>query len=184
MSRIQHIANDLLERPRTTKSDNPKVDGAPTARVQICLSQILDSIVAEKQFQYSANSSLVFEFSSDSNVEREVPVNPEELKRALSNLLNNAAEACNFDGKIKIFVRHYTNEIVITVLDSGRGIPPEIMNQLGTRGFSHGKLGGSGFGLSHTKAFVEKAGGKLLIQSRVGEGTMISISLPSPRLFV
>ena len=66
----------------------------------------------------------------------------------------------------------------IIVSDNGKGIAGENLSKAGQRGFSFGKANGNGLGLSHARSFVEAAGGKLTIQSRVGLGTMVTLSLP------
>jgi hypothetical protein len=74
--------------------------------------------------------------------------------------------------------------------DNGKGIPPEILARLGERGVTHGKEGtqsGSGIGVYHARETVENAGGKFSIQSQVGIGTMITLTMPrvaTPSWFV
>ena len=75
----------------------------------------------------------------------------------------------------------------ITITDTGIGIPPEKIGDLG-RPFSQiestasRRYQGSGMGLFITKALVERHGGDLEIESRLGEGTTVIIRLPSNRL--
>jgi signal transduction histidine kinase len=66
------------------------------------------------------------------------------------------------------------------IKDNGVGIPGELLDKLGEKGasFRDGDRRGSGLGLYHAKANIEAWGGKLTIQSVVGEGTEIAIALP------
>jgi signal transduction histidine kinase len=67
---------------------------------------------------------------------------------------------------------------VVRVEDNGRGIPSEILENLGKKGATFGKEGGSGLGIYGAKKYIEKMGGKLEIKSRLGDGTMVMIILP------
>ena len=57
--------------------------------------------------------------------------------------------------------------------DSGKGISPENLRNIGTKGFTHGKAKGTGLGVFYAKKFVEELGGKFHIDSQIGKGTKI-----------
>jgi hypothetical protein len=65
------------------------------------------------------------------------------------------------------------------VADNGKGIPKEILERLGERGFTHGKPGGSGLGLYHARSTFALWGGSLSIKSSVGRGTTVEVRLPA-----
>jgi anti-sigma regulatory factor (Ser/Thr protein kinase) len=119
-------------------------------------------------------------------------VNATELKRVLSNLINNSIEAFpDGKGRVTVGIRGYKDVVQIIISDNGKGIPASVLAKLGERGVSHGKessgTSGSGLGVYHAKSTVEKYGGKFEIQSREGQGTMIQIQLPravAPEWFV
>ena len=69
--------------------------------------------------------------------------------------------------------------ILIQTRDNGKGIPPDILTKLGNRGETHGKAGGSGLGLYHARTTVESWGGRLRIESEVGKGTTVLVTLPA-----
>lgn len=93
-------------------------------------------------------------------------------------VIDNAIDAMNSGGQVALTVRAEGALGVITIADTGRGIPPEILAQLGVRGFAHGKRDGSGLGLHQARAAREQAGGTLTIQSAVAQGTTVEIRLP------
>ncbi|MBI4924460.1 MAG: sensor histidine kinase [Bdellovibrio sp.] len=70
---------------------------------------------------------------------------------------------------------------VITIKDTGKGIPKELLEKLGTRGETHGKQSGSGLGLYHAKSTVESWSGSLEIMSQANKGTQISIRLKTSK---
>jgi anti-sigma regulatory factor (Ser/Thr protein kinase) len=104
-----------------------------------------------------------------------------ELKRALSNLINNSAEAILDSGEISVSVKASETEIKIRVRDNGCGVPSDVIDRLGQKGFSYGKdsmpASGSGLGIWHAKRTVEEAGGNIKVKSRE-DGTLVEISLP------
>ena len=79
------------------------------------------------------------------------------------------------------------NNIILRVKDNGKGIPPDIIPKLMQRGSTFNKESGSGLGLYHARKTIEEWGGNIDIESEVGRGTSIIISLPrkeSPKWFV
>ena len=73
---------------------------------------------------------------------------------------------------------HDDKNIILTVSDNGKGIPPAILAKLGQRGETHGKAGGSGLGLFHARTTAVSWGGSLVITSTPGQGTTVTIKLP------
>ncbi len=70
---------------------------------------------------------------------------------------------------------------MISIQDNGRGIDSEILSKLGKKGASFGKDGiqnGFGLGIYHARSLVEGAGGRLEIESKLGQGTVVTLWLP------
>ncbi len=109
------------------------------------------------------------------------------LKQALVNLVRNAAEAIDGPGTVTLRARtarvaaggSSTSTIFLEVMDTGRGITPEAEKRLFDPFFST-KDTGTGLGLAMTARIVEKHGGTIEYQTRLGQGTTFSILLPSP----
>lgn len=105
-----------------------------------------------------------------------------ELLAVLCNLVKNAAEALPpKGGTVSVRVAEEDGMVVFTVSDTGAGIPAENLPRLFDRGFTAGKVGGTGLGLSHAKRVVEEQfGGKISVTSTVGSGTTVLVCLPLP----
>lgn len=97
-----------------------------------------------------------------------------QLKRIISNLLNNAIEASDEMGSIEVLVNEGTQPTV-RLKDKGKGIPESILPELGKRSVSFGKEAGLGLGLYHAKSYMQIWGGKLEIVSKVDEGTEVRL---------
>jgi len=186
MSRIRDIANSLVER---TQRPLAAAGEKPVPRL---VSALIEPVITEKRLQLRADNAPVIEFDASGSYGLFTAADPAGLKRVISNLLNNAAEAIPAGpgaprGSIGVRVAGDEGMIVVRVTDSGKGIPAELLPRLFSRGETHDKAGGSGLGLYHAKKFAESCGGTAAISSRPGEGTAVTISLPkaaAPAWFV
>lgn len=184
--RIHDIVNDLSA-PKKTVSATPQDKTVEKMSVQL-LSSLIESLVSEKRLQFRSRTGLEIDaelgaaaYGLFANIESV------EFKRVLSNLINNASESIMGAGKIAIRLFCENERIILQVIDTGKGIPPEILPRLMTRGQTHGKTGGSGLGLYHAKTSIEKWNGTMTLDSTVGIGTTVTISLPrafAPEWFV
>jgi signal transduction histidine kinase len=191
VGRIKDISNNLLESNRKTSSKNvvssDSNENLDEKTSNVLLSSLIDPLVSEKRMQYRSKIGIEIQANLNCSYGLFAEIESTEFKRVLSNLINNAAEAMEGKGKITLSVSESDGRIQISCSDSGKGIPPEIIGKLTQRGESHGKVGGSGLGLYHAKSSVEKWGGTLALQSEIGKGTSVNISLPkaqAPHWFV
>lgn len=106
-----------------------------------------------------------------------IRIDKEQLRRAILNLLRNAAEAMPEGGPIILQTDQQNSNIRILVEDSGIGIAPEDMTNIFNPFFST-KSVGTGLGLSITRQIVEEHGGTISCQSQPGKGTAFTIQLP------
>jgi heavy metal sensor kinase len=118
--------------------------------------------------------------------ERAVTVNADfvRIKQLLLNLLDNAIKYTDSHGRIALGLRTENNEAVITVSDTGRGIPSEDLPQIFDRFFRRSaktadrSASGFGLGLSIVKWIVNSHGGRIEAESDIGKGTTITVRLP------
>jgi signal transduction histidine kinase len=108
------------------------------------------------------------------------PIDELDFERALINLLQNSLEALTEKGNQSVHVRLKLKKKTLRLFieDSGKGIPSEILGQITAPGMTYGKQDGSGYGLHQAKQAIEKSGGRLLISSEEGKGTIITLDLP------
>jgi len=105
------------------------------------------------------------------------------LKTILRNLLTNAIKFTNSGGIVKIFSLKTENGLQVTVKDNGTGISSTNISKLFKTGSNFNKYGtanekGSGLGLVLCKEFVERHNGKILVESKEGEGSAFSFLIP------
>jgi two-component system cell cycle sensor histidine kinase/response regulator CckA len=134
----------------------------------------------------SASVRLFAELSAEQSI---VKADPGFLEEALRNVLANAREAITDEGTLTVSTRNAPgselraeagrNYLVIAVKDTGSGMPDDVRLQAFELFFSTKPAEvGRGLGLSQIKDAVRRAGGVVTIDSRVGEGTTVTLAIP------
>jgi len=108
-----------------------------------------------------------------------VEADPQRLEQAVVNVLANAHQHTPPGTCIEMSGRMLANDIVLTVSDTGPGIPPQELKQVFQRFHRlSGPTGGSGLGLAIARGIMELHGGRIWAESQPGSGTTISMTLP------
>lgn len=107
----------------------------------------------------------------------EVPIDSDRLKQVLLNLYNNALDAMPDGGRLTVSAELQGDAIVVSVLDTGLGIPAEKI-PLVFEPFYTSKGQGTGLGLAISYNIISDHGGELDVESRPGEETIFRFSLP------
>jgi heavy metal sensor kinase len=105
-----------------------------------------------------------------------------ELTRLFTNLLENAVRHTPPEGTVTVSARVDARSVTVTVTDTGEGIAPEHLPHLGERFYRvdaarSAGTGGTGLGLAICRSITEAHGGRMTIESKVGEGTAVRIRL-------
>jgi two-component system NtrC family sensor kinase len=166
--RCKEITHKLLSFARKTDTTVEDVN----------LNELLEDLVAlsSQRAKYS-----MVEIQAD--FQQNLPslrVSASELQQVFFNLINNAIDAMDNDGgTLKISSRQSGNDLVITVSDTGKGIPEANLDRIFDPFFTTKPVGkGTGLGLSICYGIIEKMGGRLEVESAVGRGTAFSVSIP------
>lgn len=115
----------------------------------------------------------------DAQAGLELTVDPDRMSRVFRNLAKNAAEALQGreNSTVTIGAKDLGNRTSLWVADNGPGLPPEVQANLFQPFATHGKKGGTGFGLAIAKQLVEAHKGSIEVSSS-HEGTRFTISVP------
>ncbi len=103
----------------------------------------------------------------------------ELLLMVFRNLVDNALKYSS--APVQVRARHTAGHLVVEVIDTGRGIQPEelpLVTEELYRGSNTHDVAGSGLGLSIVQRILERHGGRLEVRSRVGQGTIATVTLP------
>lgn len=169
MQRIDSIAQDILDQHRLTQNKESQFQSKH-------ISSVLDTILLEKRVQ--SPSSLMIDYQNELRTPALEAVFEEDgLKRMISNLMNNAAESMNHQGVIRVSVSETVDSIYISIQDQGTGISPDILKRVRTGEMVSTKENGNGLGLYSAGEQILQWGGKLEIDSQLGQGTRVSVIL-------
>lgn len=113
----------------------------------------------------------------------EINTDPELLKKAITNLLDNAIKYTPEGGKIEVITKTQDNNLFVTVKDNGIGIPAEDLPRIFERFYRVDKsrsreMGGTGLGLAIVKHIIQTLGGEVTVQSETNKGSTFTIKLP------
>ena len=172
IDRISDIINDL--------SSSKKDDDQQGKSKVILLYPLIELVLSEKRFNFRGNSNLeIFEKVSNKNKIYFVDINPSDLKRSLSNVINNSAEAMSLKvGVITVDVQVKEGFLELIVEDNGKGIAEADLDRILEKNVTLGKTGGQGLGLSFAVETCKKNGGDVSISSKLNEGTKVTLKLP------
>jgi len=173
-----------------------KVD-AETERIRKIVKNLLDfskpkdahpkeadiNVVIHKTLTLVQNMIDVQNIDTIVNLENGLPhlfIDEHQIQQVLVNLVTNAVQAMPAGGKLFIASRlaKQGNSIEITVMDTGKGIPPEFLPHIFDPFFSTKGEGGTGLGLSVSYGIIKNHKGEIRVARKVGVGTTFTIELP------
>ena len=163
--RLDEILKSLMNFTRPTEAQVVEVD--------------LNSLVTATMDVMSLpcrNQGVKAHIDLDKSVAR-VKANPDLIKQCLINLVKNAVEAMEGGGKLFVTTSMVRDQVVLTVEDTGHGIPLAIRDKIFSPFFST-KGKGSGLGLAQTRKIVDEIGGDVDLVSKEGVGTKLTLRLP------
>jgi signal transduction histidine kinase len=158
---INKIVQDLQDYSR------PIIPEYSEVNLSDVLSSIFETVSTPAQIKLALKVEDFEKFRTD----------PMLLRRALANLVTNAIQAMPNGGDLEIKCQKENSHAVITVADTGVGIPEEIKNKIFIPMMTT-KTKGQGFGLAVTKRLVEALKGVISFESELGKGTKFRIHLP------
>lgn len=143
------------------------------------INSFIDSIVDEfNQMAEEKNIKLIFNPAKDG---LQVFGDKEKLRQVFNNLLQNAIKYTD-EGSVEIILEEEKKFVNVLIKDTGIGIPEEDLNRIFERFYRVDKarsraVGGTGLGLAIVKHIIEAHNSKILVQSRLGEGSQFSFKL-------
>jgi signal transduction histidine kinase len=172
--RLSNMAQDFLDLARLESGRSQM------AREPVDLVLLLNDVVRLQESQAAANKIEIV-----INIIEELPVivgDFNRLKQVLLNLASNAVKYNREGGLVKIDVRAVDDEVAIDISDTGPGIASENLPHLFERFYrvrdGEGYSEGSGLGLAIAKRIMVEHGGRIEVQSELGEGSIFSCYLP------
>jgi len=164
--RVRRIVQDLKSFSR--------VDLAETALIDLNESLETTINIAWNELKYVAE--LIRDFGEIPKVR----CFPQQLNQVFLNLLVNAAHALGETrGQITVATRQEGDQVLVTVSDTGCGMPPQVQRRIFEPFFTTKEVGkGTGLGLSISYDIIKKHGGEITVESEPGSGTVFTVRLP------
>ena len=148
--------------------------------VPMNLRESLETVLTLYSSKIKHGTELVCQFDCEGRIQGF----PDELSQVWTNLIQNALQAMKFSGTLSVAIARGEGELsgykVVSIGDTGCGIPPEIQSRIFEPFFTTKPVGeGSGLGLDIVKKIVEKHQGRIGLESVVGVGTTFRVALPA-----
>jgi signal transduction histidine kinase len=164
-SRLRDILDDFLRYAGRIELDRQPVE------LNAMLEELVDFFAPQAQAQR------VQLRLRNSPAKLTASIDPRLIKQAILNLMLNAMQAMDGSGELILSLSTTPTHALIDVIDTGKGMPPDVQRRIFQAYFSMRK-GGTGLGLAMAKRIVDEHGGTLSLKSEVGKGTDFTISLP------
>lgn len=174
---IRRLANRLLKQAhaddRRSMVLNPHLE-------KICLKSFLEDIVHKRNLEHvGMMPQFILLRTPEAFAEVIIYADSSEFGAVIANLINNAMEAyAERVGVVHIICEMLNNTCVISVKDHGCGIPPQILERIGNEEVTYNKVHGQGIGLYHAYNCLKSWGGKVEIESSIGNGTTVKLIFP------
>ncbi|MEW6410191.1 MAG: ATP-binding protein [Nitrospirota bacterium] len=167
LQKIKNIVEQLLDFSRMTV----------TEKIPVNLNNLINRLLVLLNYPASKKNIKVVNDLSD-NIP-EILIDENKMAQVFMNIMINALQSMDGDGSLTIRTRGENGFCVVSIEDTGGGIPPDIMPYIFDPFFTTKSVGeGTGLGLSVSKGIVEQHGGIIEVDSIVGAGTTFRIKLP------
>ncbi|APJ03655.1 PAS domain-containing sensor histidine kinase [Silvanigrella aquatica] len=176
-NRVQDIAEHLLNKFKKIAFKTLIIDEQTEP---IFVSVALNQVLSEKRYRYQ-NLPITFKCNFNANsLFSVVVIDQNRFKRMISNLINNAVESIEKKkGTVTLHLTSHNGLITIKIQDTGIGMSQNFVKSIMSNGvITRGKQKGRGIGLFQVKDTMSYYKGQLLVNSRVGGGTQIILTLP------
>lgn len=143
-----------------------------------CSQHRIDEIITKIISLYQSKAEEAgIKLKQTGSVATEAFIDPVKIENCLVNLLENALAATPAGGSIEFGLKQRQRIIVITLKDTGIGIPEENLSKIFNLYYTT-KPNGTGLGLAHAQQIISEHGGTIHVHSRKNEGTTFTITLP------
>ena len=175
IKRMERLINDLLDVSRIQEG-KLALNMELTDLGALCADAISEQeLLTQRDIRYSDPSDGPLLVYAD----------PERIHQVLTNLLSNALKYSPEAEPVVVRARATTDECIISVEDHGSGVPPEAIDHIFDRFFrvpgmqvQSGSGVGLGLGLSISREIVERHGGRIWVESKLGHGSAFLVALP------
>jgi PAS domain S-box-containing protein len=172
--RMNRLIQDLLD-ASLVEGGQLKLERAPVSAE----GAVAEAVDAEAPLASSAGVEVRYEVTPEPH---DVWADRDRLQQVFDNLIGNAIKFTEAGGRVTVGVVPREGHVLFYVADTGSGIAPESQRHIFDRFWqesTHGGRLGAGLGLTITRGIVEAHGGRIWVESAVGEGTTFYFTIPA-----
>ncbi|MCI0511912.1 PAS domain S-box protein [candidate division KSB1 bacterium] len=166
LKRISNIVKQLLSLHRPERQEKHWSN----------INQIVEEVISLMQSQLMMHQIAIKKSLSDTLPQ--VYISSQQIHQVLLNLMLNGQESMADGGEIRVVTRHKNNNIIVKIIDTGKGIDPQDLPKIFDPFFSTKDKMGTGLGLSVVHSAIESHGGRIEVNSTLGKGAEFTIYLP------
>jgi two-component system, NtrC family, sensor histidine kinase KinB len=180
---ISHLKQDN-QRMLKILSELLNMSQVEAGRIQLSLKKVKPEEIIENAIQTVSGSAQQKEISIKNTSPKDLPLidaDADKTTWVLNNFLTNAIKYSFVNSSVEVAAEQQNGSMVFSVRDHGPGIAREYLPRLFERYFQvpGSKEKGSGLGLAISKEFIEAQGGKIWVESEIGNGAVFKFSLKS-----
>lgn len=151
-------------------------------RTDVFAEQLDVNEIIREVLQFLDNAMLYNRIKLELDLDNDLPLSTSDrlqLQQIFLNIINNAIDAIGKNGLIQIRTQGAPADVRVTIEDNGPGISEEVLPNIFEPFYTTKETGkGTGLGLSITYGLVKKLGGDIAVRSRLGQGTVFTITIP------
>lgn len=165
INRLEKLTTDFLSfaKPKPPKKLKITIDSALRSVVDLCREKVIKNNI-ELKLDISENNPTV-------------NIDVDQIKQVFLNIILNSIEAIGNDGILTISAFVRKNCLIIRFSDTGRGMDSDTINKIYEPFFTT-KTSGTGLGLSVSYQIIKQHDGNILVESKLGEGSIFDVELP------
>lgn len=192
---LDREARDLPAEKRAAFKESVRVARAEVARLDKIVADFLRAArpapprmaleslnaVVEETLQFMSAEIQDAGIAAEANLSRGLPrvwFDHDQMKQVFINLIKNALQAMKPGGRLTVATERAEDCVLVSVSDTGAGIPPNLIGKI-FEPYESTKKGGSGLGLMIVRRIVQQHGGAMDVDSVVGKGTVFRLRLPT-----
>jgi two-component system, OmpR family, phosphate regulon sensor histidine kinase PhoR len=175
-ARMRRLIDDLLSLSRIEMNEHVKPEG------RIGLESVVRQAAAALK-PLAAQDGITITLEAESSLPQVIG-QQDQLVQLVQNLIHNAIKYGREKGKVQVSIGQSDGQVFAAVRDDGEGIPPSAIPRLTERFYRvdvkrSRERGGTGLGLAIVKHIISRHQGRLSIESKVGEGSVFTVFLPT-----
>ena len=173
IERISRIVRDYLDSTRPLEPERQQTDIPRLLEEAIELTHAVDP-------QSPRRAAVTSDVKTDEPLLRNVITDPGLLRQIVVNLLTNAIDAVEADGRVTLGAKTEGDGILITISDTGHGIPADDLKRIFEPFYTtKGRGKGTGLGLAICRQLTAALGGNISVESQPGKGSTFFVRLPA-----